>query len=288
MSKKKLSFVVNPTSGVKQKNKIIKQIESKLSADFDIDIQHTESAGHATVLAKKAKNNNAAAVVAIGGDGTVNEVGQALIHSDTPMGIIPSGSGNGFALHLGIPTQASAAVERIRTWNVRTIDTATINEMPFLATAGLGFDAKVGWEFDSFEKRGFLAYLQLTAREFFKYQPQEYELLIDGKEITTSAFLINFANAGQYGNNAWIAPSASLSDGKLNVGILKPFPPKHAPGIIFQLFSKQIEQSKYYDLYRAKEIRIKNPRRFHMDGEARESKKDILIKVVPQSLKVIA
>src|SRR5690554_1542684 len=287
MSKKKISFVVNPTSGVKQKKKIVKLIESKLVDDFEVDIQYTESPGHATSLAKKARNDNAAAVIAVGGDGTVNEVGKALIHSDIPLGIIPGGSGNGFARHLGIPTQASTAVERIREWKTRTIDTATINEMPFLATAGLGFDAKVGWEFDSFEKRGFLSYLQLTAREFFKYQPQEYELLIDGKKIITSAFLINFANAGQYGNNAWIAPSASLSDGKLNVGILKPFPPQQLAGIIFQLFSKQIEQSKYYDLYHAEEIRIKNPMRFHMDGEARESKKDILIRVVPNSLKVL-
>lgn len=288
MSKRKLSFIINPISGGKEKKKITQLIESKLSDDYETDIKLTEYPGHATELSKNALENNAAAIIAVGGDGTVNEVGQALIHTETPLGIIPTGSGDGFARHLNIPQKASSAIEKIKEFNIETIDTATINDIPFLATAGLGFDAKVGWEFDNFGKRGFLSYLQLTAIEFFKYKAQEYELIIDGRTIVTSAFLINFANAGQYGNNAWIAPSASVFDGKLNVGVLKPFPPHEVPFIIFQLFSKKIEHSKYYDLYQAKEIKIKSPKPFHIDGEPKENKEEeIIIKVVPQSLKVL-
>ncbi len=288
MSKKKISFIINPISGGKKKDKIIRLIKSKLTEEYEFEIQITEYSAHATALAKIALKNKVDAIIAVGGDGTVNEVGQALIHTDTPMGIIPTGSGDGFARHLKIPQRISLAIDKIKEFKIQTIDTATLNDIPFLATAGLGFDAKIGWEFDNFGKRGLLSYIQLSALEFFKYKAKEYELLIDGKSIITSAFLINFANAGQYGNNAWIAPSASLFDGKLNVGVLKPFPPHEVPFIIFQLFSKTIEHSKYYDRYQAKEIKIKSPKRFHIDGEPKENQKEeIVIRVVPQSLKVL-
>jgi YegS/Rv2252/BmrU family lipid kinase len=288
MEREKIVFIVNPKSGVNKKQRILKQLASDLDKRFVYEIKQTERPAHATELAKEAIQEGAVAVVAIGGDGTVNEVAKGLIHTKTALGVIPAGSGNGFARHLKIPMQIKAAIRKINAFQKQTIDSATINGEAFLATAGLGFDAHVGWKFANFGHRGFFSYMQVTTNEFFRFKPRIYELEVDGIKMETSAFLINIANAGQYGNNAWIAPSASISDGKLNLCILEKFPHYEAPEIIFRLFSKQIEQSKYYKVIRAKEVRIKKPDRFHMDGEPRESVEDIMIRVVPDSLEVIA
>lgn len=285
--KKYIHFVVNPNSGIKKKLSVVELLKSELSNDIDYGVTFTQQAKHATEIAKEAIKNKAVAVVAIGGDGTVNEVGKALIGTNVALGVIPSGSGNGFARHLKIPLNEKAAIKTINQFKVRKIDTATINKKPFLATAGLGFDAHVGWKFSNFGKRGFLSYLQVTTNEFFNFKPKKYELIVDSKEIKTTAFLINFANVGQYGNNAWISPSASVSDGKLNVCILEKFPPQLAPEIIFKLFNKQIEKSKYYRVIKAEEILVKKPKKYHIDGEPKKSKKDLLIKIKPSSLNVI-
>lgn len=287
MKREKIVFIVNPNSGVSKKQRILKQLKTQLDKRFSYDIKETLRPAHATELAREAIHEGAIAVVAIGGDGTVNEVAKALIHSKIALGVIPAGSGNGFARHLKIPMQVNAAINKINQFNRRTIDSASINGEAFLATAGLGFDAHVGWKFANFGHRGFLSYMQVTTNEFFRFKPRTYELEVDGQKMETSAFLINIANAGQYGNNAWIAPSASISDGKLNLCILEKFPHYEAPEIIFRLFSKQIEQSKYYKVIRAEIVRIKKPERFHLDGEPRESMEDIVIQVVPKSLEVI-
>ncbi|TRX56077.1 diacylglycerol kinase family lipid kinase [Fulvivirga sp. M361] len=286
-AKKHLHFIINPKSGIQKKSKIVDALKRELSKEFEYTVTLTKKAEHATEIAHEASKNKANAVIAVGGDGTVNEVGKALIGTEVALGVIPSGSGNGFARHLQIPMQCKAAVQVINTFDIKKIDTASVNGKPFLATAGLGFDAHVGWKFADFGRRGFWSYIRVTTNEFFSFKPRQYELIIDGKQIETTAFLINFANTGQYGNNAWIAPSASVFDGKLNVCILERFPSRLAPEIVFKLFNKQIEKSNYYRLIQAKEIWVKKPMEFHMDGEPQESERDLFIKVVPGSLNVI-
>jgi YegS/Rv2252/BmrU family lipid kinase len=283
----KIAFIINPNSGVKQKLRLVEQIEEVIKPAIQCSVHSTERPAHATELAEAAVKDGADAVVAVGGDGSVNEVGKALINTHVPLGIIPMGSGNGFARHLNIPLGSKEALHKLLDFKTITIDTASLNNEPFLATAGLGFDAHVGWKFASFGRRGFLSYMQLTTQEFFNFKPKAYQLVVDGETIETKAFLINFANAGQYGNNAWIAPSASLSDGKLNVCILEQFPSHQVPDIIFKLFSKQIEQSKYYKVIQAKEIKVLQPGQYHIDGEPRNSMEEMTIRVVPNSLKVI-
>lgn len=285
--KKKIFFVINPKSGSQHSSSILKHIEKEITDEFEWSTHLTERADHATELATKAVENGADAVIAVGGDGTVNEVGKALIGTDTALGIIPSGSGNGFARHLKIPMHERGALRRIKKFTTINIDTATINGEPFLATAGLGFDAEVGWRFSEFDRRGLASYVRATADTLIKFKPETYQLIIDGKEIETNAFLIAFANVGQYGNNAWIAPSASVTDGKLNVCILKEFPPHRAPEILFRLFNRQIEDSKYYQMIHAEKILVKNPKKYHIDGEPLESEEDLHIQVNPRSLNVI-
>lgn len=284
---KKIAFIINPKSGVKEKVRFVKQVEQIIDTAIPYDIHFTERPAHATQLAEAAVQDGADAVVAVGGDGSVNEVGKALIKTNVALGIVPMGSGNGFARHLNIPLGSEEALQRLLNFNTVTIDTASLNNEPFLATAGLGFDAHVGWKFADFGRRGFLSYMQLTTQEFFNFKPKAYHLLVDGETIETKAFLINFANAGQYGNNAWIAPSASLSDGKLNVCILEQFPTHQVPDIIFKLFNKRIEQSKYYKVIQAKEIKVLQAEPYHIDGEPRKSSEEMTIRILPSSLKVI-
>ncbi|MEQ8909476.1 MAG: YegS/Rv2252/BmrU family lipid kinase [Vicingaceae bacterium] len=284
---KKIQFIINPNSGVNRKVKLVDLLKEELDPSFQYGIHFTKHPSHATELAQQAVDQGVEAVIAVGGDGSVNEVGKALIGTSVALGIIPSGSGNGFARHMGIPMRSRSAIQRINNFQSQTIDTANINGEPFLATAGLGFDAHVGWKFADFGRRGFLSYMQVSTHEFFTFKPKTYQLEIDGEKMETRAFLINFANAGQYGNNAWIAPSASISDGMLNVCILEHFPSHFVPDIIFKLFSKQIERSKYYRVIQAKEIRVLNPEHFHMDGEPRKSQTELIIRVNPSSLKVL-
>lgn len=285
--KKKIVFVINPNSGTHGPSSILEHLEKGMADEFDWSTCLTEKANHATELAAEAVKNGAVAVVAVGGDGTVNEVGKALIGTEIALGVIPSGSGNGFARHLKIPLSEKAAIQRIKAFETIRIDTATVNGIPFLSTVGLGFDAQVGWRFSELDQRGMTSYIKASADTFFKFKPETYQLNIDGKELETKAFLINFANVGQYGNNAWIAPSASVTDGKLNVCILKEFPAHRAPEILFRLFNRQIEESKFYQMIHAKRILVKNPKKFQLDGEPLESDEDLQIAVNPSSLNVI-
>ena len=192
------------------------------------------------------------------------------------------------ARHFKIPLQAKKAIHCINQFNQQRIDTASVNGEAFISTMGLGFDAHIGWKFADFGKRGFVSYSQIAINEFFSYKPADYSLLIDGKAYDSTAFLVCIANVGQYGNNAWIAPSADATDGKLNVCILKPFPGHLTPDIILRLFNKTMEACKYYTLIKAEEIKILNTsNKFHIDGEPKQSNEELLVKVVPNSLNVI-
>ncbi|MBL4709557.1 MAG: YegS/Rv2252/BmrU family lipid kinase [Flavobacteriales bacterium] len=288
IDKKKILFVVNPISGIKGKEAAIQLLEKALAKNISYKIVYTERTGHATELTKNAAEEGYHAVIAVGGDGTVNEVAKALIHSEVALGVIPFGSGNGFARHLGIPLQVKAAIQCINKFNIATIDTASLNKEPFIATAGMGFDAHIASQFANYGKRGFLSYSQIALNEFLTYKSKKYSLKVDGIKIKKHAFLICFANVGQYGNNAWIAPTAEASDGKLKVCILEPFPAHLAPDILLKLFNKTLHKSKYYEVIEAERITIKRPNIYQIDGEAREKlNRRMKIKVVPHSLKVI-
>jgi YegS/Rv2252/BmrU family lipid kinase len=286
MEKRKIHFIINPISGVKKKVKVVDSLKTYLDPNFGYGIDFTEYAAHATELTSKAIERGVDAIIAVGGDGTINEVARAMIGSEVPLGVIPMGSGNGFARHMEIPLKLQHAIECINRFETQLIDTGVVNGEPFVATVGMGFDALVGRRFADFGKRGLLSYMQVSTHEFFSFSSEDYDLLVDGSEVKIKAFLINIANVGQYGNNAWIAPDASVTDGQLNVCILEPFPQHMIGEIIFRLFNKSLDKSKYYHSYPAKEVKVLNPSLYHMDGEPRE-KSALEIKVVPKSLRVI-
>ena len=228
--KKKIVFIMNPISGTSSKAAIPSLIESTLNKElFEYEIRMTERAGHASEIATEAKNNHVDIVVAVGGDGTINEVARSIVHSDTALGIIPCGSGNGLARHLLIPMNLKKSIEIINHCEIHDLDYGVINEYPFFCTCGMGFDAFVSMKFAESGKRGPISYAENILREGLKYQPETYTLEDETGTKQYKAFLISCANASQYGNNAYIAPQASMSDGLMDVIIMEPFDVLEAP-----------------------------------------------------------
>lgn len=288
--KNKIVFIVNPISGTQEKKNILRWIDERIDKSIhDYLIIKTEYAGHAFQIATKAVNDKVDIVVAIGGDGTVNEVARALIHTSTALGIIPCGSGNGLARHLHIPLDPKAAIDVINKGNRLCIDYGKINSIPFFCTCGVGFDAFVSLKFADSGKRGLLTYLENTLHESLTYQPETYEIENEEGTVKYKAFLIACGNASQYGNNAYITPQASLTDGLMDVTILEPFSVLDVPSLSFQLFNKTIDQNSRIKTMRAKKIKIHRVHEgvLHFDGDPLIAGKELEIEIIPQGLYVI-
>lgn len=287
---KNIAFIVNPKSGPKTKNRISKLIRELLDKDrFSPTVVVTEYAGHATQLAQQFALEGYYAVIAVGGDGTVNEVASGLRGTDTALGVVPNGSGNGFARHLDISTRMNRAVEMLNYSEVIKVDYCTVNDYPFFSTFGVGFDAIVAQDFSS-TSRGLKGYIESILKDIFQYKPEQYHLQGEGIDLTTSAFLINFANASQWGYDACIAPKASIQDGWMDIAIVSEFPLIKAPELAWQLFTKSIDENHYMHTIRAKEITLVRENEsspVHIDGTPTQMAKDLHIKIVEEGLKVL-
>lgn len=287
--KQKILFIINPISGVGSKKLIEKEIVKTLDKkQFEYSIAYTKAAKHAIDICKKQKNNYDI-IVAAGGDGTVNEVSQELINSNTALAIIPTGSGNGLARDLKIPLNIKKAIKKMNENCRKKIDTITINGRNCINIAGAGFDAHISHLFANYGKRGFLSYLKLIIKEFSKFKPVDFHLKIDDKKMVETAFLISFANSTQFGNNGHIAPNAKLDDGIIDIAILKKFPLIAAPVLAIRLLNNNIDKSKYFKQYKASNIALKNAQaiKMHIDGEPVLFENNIEFNVKPLSLSVI-
>ncbi|MCT1532409.1 diacylglycerol kinase family lipid kinase [Sphingobacterium daejeonense] len=290
MRKKRILFVINPVSGGKKKTAFNKQVLEVLDLNrFDPTFKVTDHANHAYELAKSAIEEQYDAVIAVGGDGTINEIGSALAGSEVPLGIIPEGSGNGLAYYLGIPMNESAALRRINRFDSVEIDCGKVGDRYFFNMAGIGFDASVSDKFASETFRGPVGYLRTAINVLSKYKPRKYSLKIDGKVYEREAFMVSVANSPQYGNNAYIAPNASINDGLLDVCIVHKFPLYILPMMIFHLFNKTADQSEYVEIIPGKEICIEQEGNapVHLDGEPMDLGDKIDIKVQSNALKII-
>ena len=286
---KNIAFIVNPTSGPKTKNRISKLIRELLDKEqFSPTVVVTEYAGHATQLAQQFALEGYYAVIAVGGDGTVNEVASGLCGTDTALGIIPNGSGNGFARHLEISTRMNRAIEMLNTSEVITVDYCMVNDYPFFSTFGVGFDAVVAQDFSS-TNRGLKGYIESILKDIFQYRPEQYHLRGEGIDLTTSAFLINFANASQWGYDAYIAPKASVQDGWLDVAIVSEFPMTAAAGLALSLFTKNIDEKLHMNTIRAKELTLTRTSEgaMHIDGTPMVMPAELHVKIVEEGLKVL-
>ena len=280
-------FIINPISGGKKKDYIPELIHENIDhSKFDVQIDFTKSRGHAAELASQGDFN---IYVAVGGDGTLNEIASKLVHSTAAMGILPLGSGNGLARHMGISMDVRTSIKELNNASISLIDTCTCNGHTFINMAGVGFDAHIGKTFAESKTRGFKTYLFQTLNEFNNYKPQKYTIRYDGKTVELDAFLISFANSSQYGNNAFIAPDAAINDGLLDVCALKPFRAIDILGIGFRLFNKSIKSSKFMQSFQAKEIVVERESEgiSHLDGEPIDFGKRLEIKVLPKSLKLL-
>ncbi len=290
MTKKRILFVVNPVSGGKKKTAFNKQVLEVLDLSrFEPTFKTTNHVNHAFELAQQAIEEKYDAVIAVGGDGTINEIGSALAGTNTPLGIIPEGSGNGLALYLGIPMNESAALRRINRFDSVAVDCAKVGNERFFNIAGMGFDASVSDKFANETFRGPVGYLRTVINVLSKYKPKKYRFTIDGKSYEREAFMISVANSPQYGNNAYIAPNASITDGILDVCIVHKFPLYTLPMMIFHLFNKTADQSEYVEIIPGKHIIIeqegKDP--VHLDGEPKDLGQRIEIEVMEKALNII-
>lgn len=258
-------------------------------AVFEHTIVFSDGVRHAHIIAADAIGKYDL-VVAVGGDGTVNEIASALVGSETVMGILPYGSGNGLSRFLNIPMDTEAAIKNLNNWHVEAIDAATANREWFFNMAGMGFDAHISEVFSHQVKRGFSTYIKSAFREIANYKADTYTIDVDGTQYKREAFMLSFANSSQYGNNAHVSPRASVQDGLLDVCVIKPFPLWRFPEMGIRMFTKTADGSKYVEIIRGKHIIVKRdrPGPMHLDGEPRIEGTDIEINIVPSSLKLLA
>ncbi len=286
----KIVFILNPISGTVKKAKIPQLIEQYLDQSvYTYSIIYTEYAGHATELAREASVSGADVVVAVGGDGTINEVGRGLVHSSTAMGILPCGSGNGLARHLCIPMNLRKAIEVLNQHEVRDLDYGLINQKPFFCTCGMGFDAFISKKFADGGKRGKLKYVQYVLQEGLRYPPETYVITDERGEQMHHAYLVSCANASQYGNNAYIAPQATMTDGMLDVIIMSKFGVFGAPEVSFDMMNKTLDRSNKVQSFRTNKLHIRreNPGPVHFDGDPVMMGTDIDIELVSRGIKMI-
>ena len=286
---KNIAFIVNPISGTKAKNRVGKLIRELLDpTQFAPTVVVTEYAGHATQLAQQFAAQDYYAVVAVGGDGTVNEVASGLIGTETALGIIPNGSGNGFARHLDISTRMNRAVEMLNSSEPIRVDYGMVNERPFFSTCGVGFDAVVAEKFSE-TSRGLKGYMQTIFKDLFQYKPEKYHLKGEGVDMENTAFLVNFANASQWGYDAYIAPKASVQDGWLDVAIVSEFPMVAAAGLALSLFTKTIDERLHMNTLRTKGLTLTRESEgpMHIDGTPVTMPAELNIKIVEEGLKVL-
>ena len=291
MSRKHIVFIINPKSGVERQKEIKQGIDTNLDMEqYSYEILNTEFAKHGTKLAREAAGNGAYAVVAVGGDGSVNDVVQGLTGTDTLLAIIPKGSGNGMARTMCIPLETNEAIKVINAGKTVKMDIGYANDSPFISNAGVAFDALISKKFAKSEKRGFWIYSWLVTKYMWLYKSWDWHITIDGKEFTERAFMVNVANGQQFGYNFKIAPMASYTDGLLDLIIIRKFPKILGGLIATRAMNGSIVDSPYVEHIRGKEITISNPslRLMQTDGDAHVCGPSITFRIEHGAQRVIA
>ena len=285
----KTKFIVNPISGKNKQKNIEKILDRYLNKNrFKYDISYTKKKLHAKELAEQAIKDNYEIIVSVGGDGTLNEITSGVIGKDVIVGVIPAGSGNGFARHLGIPLKFPEAIKTVLNGKSIIVDSGEIGEEKFVGVAGVGFDAFISKKFDEAPTRGFWTYLKLTVKEYLSYKEKEYILNFDGEERKVKALIMSFCNSSQWGNDAFIAPKANTQDGFLRLVLVRKMPFIVVPFFAFKLFKKKIHTSKYYKEFKVSNVNVQQSERLiHIDGEPVEFHNEFTVKSNPNSLSVI-
>lgn len=289
--KKRMLLIVNPISGVGRQKKIERLLKDNLNQDlYDYEVRYTERIHHGTDLARQGADEGFDVVVAVGGDGSINDVIKGIHGTDTTLGIIPCGSGNGLARCMKIPLIPALAIRVLNQYNEGLIDTITLNDKYYIASiAGVGFDAYIARLMQAAKLRGFSAYLNLILREYPSYKEQDYNLVIDGKEIRRKAWFTTFANSNQFGYNAAIAPQAKLDDGLIDVSIVDKIPIEHVPITGPLVYANHFELSQHVEMFKAHEIWVTGnvDKWVNIDGEGENVGEELHFVNYKQSLKIL-
>ena len=293
---RKLLFIINPKAGKKLGPELLPLIEQKLKTrlherqekpEYEIAIwKNVEEFG---LIAEKLKNGNFTDAIAVGGDGTVNMVGKTILGSDIVLGILPAGSGNGLARSLKLPMKKEKALDAIIEGRTALIDSGEVNGSPFFCTSGVGFDAHIGNLFATSTTRGLKTYIKIIRKEFKVYEPQKYLIKTENEEIEREAFLITVGNAGQYGNDFYIAPGAKMNDGLFHVSVLKPFKFSQVLGLVNKILIGKADKSHLIETIICKELIIERKKSgmVHYDGEPKMENEKVIFTMREGSMKVI-
>jgi diacylglycerol kinase (ATP) len=288
---KKLLFIINKYSGTGFQPELESSIITACTQhNIECTLEYTLGAGHATQLAQQGIEKKIHSIVAVGGDGTINEVARGLLHSAIPMGILPKGSGNGLARHLGISMNIQQALNQLFQGQRVAMDTFTLNEKLSLNVSGIGFDGHVANLFSTGGKRGFWGYAKLVTREYFMFQEFETEITIANETTHQKNFILAIANSSQYGNNARVAPTASVTDQQLQLTSLKKIPLYGGLTFGYHMFFGKLKVGKRYQSRAIQNatIRTSKPVAYHVDGEPCGYGQEFIIKLQPKSLHIIA
>ncbi|MBA2610429.1 MAG: YegS/Rv2252/BmrU family lipid kinase [Bacteroidetes bacterium] len=286
---RKLLFIVNPNAGKKISGRLIGTIKKEFPQNIYYQIVIWKDRDHFKEVLDILHSQDYTDAIAVGGDGTVNAVAKSIIGTNITLGIVPAGSGNGLARSLGLSMQVEEAIKQIATGKKTKIDHGTVNGIPFFCTSGIGFDAHIGNLFATSVKRGLQSYVKITLREIFKYKAKDYTLTFNGQTIKRKAFLITVANAGQYGNDFYIAPQASMQDGLFHIVVVKPFNAFVAPGLLGKLLKRKAHLSKYIETFSSDKITITRDGKdtIHFDGEPEVESKEVVFENKHNSLNAI-
>ena len=289
MMPRKLLFIVNPNAGKKISERIIDTIRKVFPENIYYQIVIWKDKDHFKEVLDILRSQDYTDAIAVGGDGTVNQVAKSILGTNICLGIVPAGSGNGLARTLGLSMEVEEVIKQIAEGKTETIDSGNVNGIPFFCTSGVGFDAHIGNLFATSVKRGLKSYVKITVSELFKYRSKKYKLKFNGKEIERKAFFITVANAGQYGNDFYIAPGAKMNDAIFHVSILRPFKFYEVIGLLTKILRKKADKSKLIETITCSELTIERGEKdvIHFDGEPALAEKNVTFKCVPASLKVI-
>jgi len=288
--RKSIRFIVNPVSGYKNHEDMLSMIKAHLDhKKFEFSYVETQARGHGKELSKQAVEDGIDIIVASGGDGTVNEVAGPVAHSNSSLAILPNGSGNGFAMHVGMGRNSIKAIRKINECESLTVDTCTVNGEFFLNLAGIGFDGLVAYKADNSTSRGLQMYATMVTQELVKFKAEHYKIKLDDEEITGDYTVVAVANAAMYGYNFNIAPLAKLTDGLLDVVFIKKAPLLRIIGSSWRMLNKTLHKSPLVDIKKSKSVVVSmdKPYYYHVDGESKTFNDPLHFKVVPASLKVL-
>jgi diacylglycerol kinase (ATP) len=284
----KALFIINERSGKRRKLDVAALIRAAPAFEKS-EIVPCGRIEDLDAIIERAESEAVDVVFAVGGDGTVHETARRLIHRRPALGVLPTGSGNGFARHVGIPIEPAEALASSSGGRIVTIDTASVNDRPFLGVMGVGFDALVADRFASSSVRGLETYIREGLRAFGEFHGEEYEITANGESVRHHAVVVAIANSGQYGNNARIAPLASLQDGLLDVVVIHETRLIDAAFLLARLFRGTVHEAAGVTTFQTSALTLRRAVAgpAHLDGEPLTLPETLEVRVVPQSLRLL-